>query len=44
MHAVFAGEDIVLSDDEDGIDDKPHYMTVNGKQVGRIGVWGFGLF
>jgi len=29
---VVEGEDIVLSDDEDGLDDKPHYMTVNGKQ------------
>lgn len=28
-----AGEDIVLSDDESAADDKPYYMTVNGKQA-----------
>lgn len=27
-----AGEDIILSDDEGAADDKPYYMTVNGKQ------------
>ena len=31
-----AGEDIVLSDDEGAADDKPYYMTVNGKQVSDV--------
>ncbi len=29
---VVAGEDVVMSDDEAAPDDRPHYMTVNGKQ------------
>jgi hypothetical protein len=30
---VVPGEDVVMSDDEDSLGDKLHYMTVNGKQV-----------
>jgi len=29
---VVPGEDVVMSDDEDSLGDKLHYMTVNGKQ------------
>jgi hypothetical protein len=28
---VVAGEDVVMSDDENAADDRPHYMTVGGK-------------
>ena len=31
-----AGEDIILSDDEGAADDKPYYMTVNGKQARSV--------
>ena len=29
---VVEGEDVVMSDDENAADEKPHYMTVSGKQ------------
>jgi len=29
---VVAGEDVVMSDDESAVDDRPHYMTVQGRQ------------